>query len=455
MAVLLGACGCADDVPSVAPCPADASASADGVAADGGGGDAQADAGATKPPSATERLFDPKAPLRTFHLTVADKDWQWLQKHAVEETYVPATVASAGETSTAGAVRYKGAFGSLVSCFDKDGNQTCKKLSLKVSFNESDKKGRMFGVRKLILNSCNRDPSCLRERLGYTLFADAGLVAPRAVHVLVRINGGPPSVYLLVEAIDKEFLEDHFDDEGGNLYKEAWPAGENVQGWKNALKTNESKADVSRMLAFSKAASNATSETFNAAVAPWIDRDVMMRYFVVDQLTNNWDGIWKFYCPNKDSCRNHNFYVYDDPTSGKFVVLPWDLDHTFTQPNADMARSWWDDGPTACDLQNPNGFIAIRAPQCDPLLAGLMRQGWAAYVAQLDTWTADGALLSAPRLHQRLEQWRAQLQEPIKADPKGPGLVMWLSATSQLRQLLTVQVAEARALLTWKLPTPP
>ena len=459
----LTACG-SEQIEVVADCPvdiaADGSAGVDGTVDQGA-----ADGAGTKPPSLTDQLFDTQAPLRTFDLTVADKDWQWLQAHALEETYVPATIASAGVDSVAGAVRYKGAYGSLVSCFDKQGNRTCKKLSLKVSFNETDKKGRMFGVRKLILNACNRDASCLRERLAYTLFAEAGLPAPRVVHVLVRINGGAPSVYVLVEAIDKEFIEDHFDGDEpeqttGNLYKEAWPAGENTKAWTSALKTNESKADVSRMLAFSKAVSAASAPTlvaavFKKAVDPWIDREAMTRYFVIDQLTHNWDGIWKFYCASETSCRNHNYYVYDDPGSGKFVVLPWDLDHTFNQPNTDMGRSWWQDGPQTCDLDHSNPLIATRAPQCDPLLAGLMRLGWPSYVSQLDTWTAAGGLLSQARLQQRLDGWRAQIYAAITADPLGPGLVVWLSATAQLRQILTVQVAEARALLLWKAPKQP
>lgn len=165
--------------------------------------------------AAAEELFDDMAPVRDFRLDIAPEDWEWLKTHAVAEEYRPAMLSFEGGPPLPCHARFKGAYGSLVSCFAPDGRRLCDKLSMKVSFNEEDPGGRFMGQRKLVFNSCIRDPSCLRERLAFALFRAAGVPAPRAVHVTLSVNGEPAGLFLLVEHVDHEFLERRFDDPGG------------------------------------------------------------------------------------------------------------------------------------------------------------------------------------------------------------------------------------------------
>jgi hypothetical protein len=410
------------------------------------------DAGGPPPAlSKTDQLFADDAPLGEFQILVAPEQWAWLQANATLEQYVPASVVYQGRQVDGAAVRYKGAYGSLHGCFDA-GVRTCPKLSLKVSFNEFDKQGRFEGVRKLVFNSCNRDDSCLHERVAYRLFRDVGLTASRAVHALVRVNDEAPSLYLLVENVDKEFLEDHLAPADGNLYKEAWPTPEASEPeWRAHLKTNEAAGDVSRMRALADVLAATSDATFLAEVAPYVDAAEMLRYFAVDQIVHNWDGIWKFYCQG-DQCRNHNYYLYERPGSQRIAVLPWDLDHTFNQPNPDMARSWRYLGPQACVIEVANAWVGTRAPQCDPLLSGLMRLQWDAFVAVVDALTAPGAPLSEAAILARLDGYRAMILPHIAADPLGPGVPRWRRAVAQMREVVRAQhrlardfVAEQRA----------
>lgn len=396
--------------------------------------------------SRTEWLFDDHAPPRHFRITVDPVDWAWLQDNATAEEYVPASVELDGDTFDGAGVRYKGGYGSLYSCFDEQGNRTCPKLSIKVSFNEYVDKGRFMGVRKFVFNSCNRDPTCLRERLAYAMFREAGITAPRAVHALVSVNGQPLGLYLLVENPDKELVEDNYDLDHGNLYKEVWPQHLEPQPYLAALRTNEEQADVSRMVAFAELLAGVVDADFLTAAAPWIDAERMLRYFVVDQLTHNWDGIWKFYCQG-EFCRNHNFYVYDDPESGRFEVIPWDLDHTFSLPNPDMARSWHDDGPNACDVQQ-QGWIGIRAPQCDRLLEGLMLLQWEEYLdALLAATRGEAAPLTEEAVMARLDRYRATILPHVLEDPLGPDSMQWRRQVARLRQIVREQYREAARLL--------
>jgi hypothetical protein len=48
-------------------------------------------------------------------------------------------------------------------------------------------------------------------------------VAPRVVHVLLKINGKYAGLFAHVEQIDGRFTRNHFRDGSGNLYKEVWP----------------------------------------------------------------------------------------------------------------------------------------------------------------------------------------------------------------------------------------
>lgn len=463
-----GACGGGSDggadTPGAPDCPA---APADVVAPDGavdaaapdtGGPPASNDVGA--PPdapgpaalSATEWLFDDDATPRRIEIAVAPDDWAWLQANATREEYVPATVTVADEVGVVercgdAAVRFKGAYGSLYACFAPDGERLCPKLSLKVSFNREDRAGRCRGVRKFVLNSCNRDPSCLHERLTYSLFRDAGVEASRAVHVSVRVNDEPAGFFLLVEEVDHEFLEDHFDDPSGNLYKEVWPQYETPEPYLAALETNEEEADVARLVALARLLRSADVTAAPERLDPWFDRDTLRRYLVVDQLSENWDGVWKFYCSG-DSCGNHNFFLYDDPATGRFFLVPWDLDHTFGRPNRDLARSWWDDGPEACELVVVNEWASVRAPQCDPLLRAALRGDWAAWRETLRALTsAPDAPLARDRVLARLDRYRAQLGPLVAGDPAGPGLDAWRRAAAELRQVVREQYREVERFL--------
>ena len=383
-------------------------------------------------PTATERLFDDHAAPRLFQITIAPGDLAYLDDDPRREEYVPATVELEGERFERAGIRYKGAYGSLFACFDEQDTLICDKLSLKVSFNKFVDGGRFMGVRKLVFNSAQRDPSYLHERLAYALFRAAGVPASRVVHARVSINGGPESLFVLVESVDDEWIEDRFEDDGGNLYKEVWPQHVQAAPYLSALRTNERTGDVSRMVQFAQALALADEGDLEPAIATWMDSDELLRHFVVDQVVQNWDGIWKFYCWG-ESCGNHNFYIYDDPGAGLLRVIPWDLDFTFNRPNYDLGRSWLD--PAPC-LPPPNTRSWERLPQCDPILRGLMRSSWERYRQTYRTLVAAGGPLSESAILELLDRYRAMIGPHVAADPAGPSMRRWREEVARLRQVI-------------------
>jgi len=414
---------------------------------------------ASSDPGATDALFADDAPIHHFDIELAPEDLAFLDEDPTRETYVRGTVRFRDETYTHVGVRYKGAYGSLVSCVEPDGTLVCNKLSLKLSFNEYQSSGRFHGVRKVLLHACNRDLSCLRERMSYRIYRAAGIPTSRVVHATASINGELQGLYAMVEYIDKEFVEDHFERDEGNLYKEVWPGSSADPAYfLEGLRTNEAVGDVSRIVAFANALDGVDDASWPDATAEWLDADRQARYNALDQLVHNWDGVWKFYCLG-GTCFNHNYYLYDDPATGRFVVVPWDLDHTFTHVNDDMARSWWDDSAGACDIKpitipGVDLTIGTRAPQCDPLMRGTMRgDQWEAYRAHLEE------IMAAPetRLEDvlaRFDRYRDTIRPVIENDPSALPLAEWDAEVARLRDIIRDQYDTAQRFLDEPGPLP-
>ena len=106
------------------------------------------------------------------------------------------------------------------------------------------------GRRKLNLVSEYRDSTMMVEKLGYDLLAAMGVPAPEAKYVRLVINGVYQGVYLDLERVDKNFLDNHgFADDDGTIYRcgrkncemKTWLAPYN-KDWEK--KSNELQDDV-------------------------------------------------------------------------------------------------------------------------------------------------------------------------------------------------------------------
>jgi spore coat protein H len=421
-----------------------------------GGADAAPGADATPSGPGSDYIFD-LSRLHDFEIEMADADWQWLKENAVREEYRPATLVFEGQRYENAAIRFKGDYGSLYSCFDGD-RQICPKLSLKVSVNTYDPDQRFFGLRKLNFNSSVRDKSLMHEVVGYKLFRDMGVPAPRASHATLTVNGEKLGLFVLVEEVDKEFLQDHFADDEGNLYKSVWPTWDSPEPYIAALHTNEDSPDVSDMLAFHDMVAGASDETFLEDAASWLDPAALATYLAVDRAISNTGGIEGFYCypPDLGDCRNQNYYWYHEPGGG-MVLLPWDLDYALYDLNSDLGRAENDPDPGNCepvpacevwevDCDDPeNQGIYLLPPQCDKLYGLVHRATWVAYLGELAR-LADGPLARA-EIVPWMDAERAKIAAAVEGDPLGPSVADYEAQNAMLDQLLADQLAAIRAML--------
>ncbi|HKO91066.1 MAG TPA: CotH kinase family protein, partial [Polyangiaceae bacterium] len=384
-------------------------------------------------------VFD-EAELRSYELTLDPAAWETLQQNALDEQYAEADLRIDDIFMARVGLRFKGSLGTLASCFADDGTPRCSKLSMKLKFDEYLPEQRFFGLKRLNFNSMVLDPSLLRERLAYRLFRELGIVAPRAVHARLSVNGESLGVFSLVEAVDGRFTDDHFVGGDGNLYKEAWPDTDDTDFLDRHLETNEDLPDHSLLLQFQAELAAASDEQLPGVVARYLDLDRSWAYLAVDESINDWDGPSTFYCyEGSTECENHNYYLYQHENEARFTLIPWDLDNTFTRttPLDDVPGVF--QFPADCTLRYQALGKGVMPPACDPLWRGVALSDRSGYLGALERLLSGP--FAAPTVDAWLADWQAQIEPEVAKDEHGPGLEEFHAALEEL----AISVRELRS----------
>lgn len=207
------------------------------------------------------------------------------------------------------------------------------KQSFKISFNTFEKGREYQGVEKMNLNGEHNDPSISRARIYWEILRRADIAGPRANHARLFINGKYHGLYLNVEHIDEEFTKAYYGSESGNLYKCLFGAnltykGTNPDLYKYTvngtriydLKTNKEVDDYSDLAKFINVLNNTPLAQLPCELEKVFNVQEYLKIAAVDVLTGNWDG----YIYN-----NNNYYLYNNPRTGLFEYIPYDVDNTF------------------------------------------------------------------------------------------------------------------------------
>jgi hypothetical protein len=409
---------------------------------------------ATDPEDEAAYIYDQNA-LRTYELLVPPDDLARIDADPAAEEYVAGMLRFEGRDYGPVGVRYKGSVGAFRDCLTgiNMGAKKCTKLSMKVSFNWQDPEGRFYGLKKLQFHAMNRDPSMLKERLGYTLFRQFGIAAPRAVHARLLINGALVGLFALVEQIDGRFTRSRFREGGeGNLYKEGWPLDTNGKATTDALlrptlQTNEDEnPSLQPMLDFGQALQNADSSDALDVLTKYTDLDYTMRYVAVDRATGDDDGPFHWYCFGI-ACSNHNYYWYEEQNVERMWIVAWDQDSSFNLNNT-TTTLWfdWDDTSLGCRALTHNPYLVpLRASACDPLI-----RDWA--LLQQRYLEATQAFLEGPfeqlRVAAELALWEQQItpavEEAAALHDDALTLEAWHAAVDALRDAIDTLRERAR-----------
>ena len=403
----------------------------------------------------SDYIFD-QDKLHTFELNLAPESLAFLDNDPTAEDYVEGSLTFEGETLGAVGIRYKGSVGAFVNCLtgrdwaNPSGSKTCTKLSMKIKINWDDSSDKFYGLKKLQFHSQNLDDSQMRERLGYHLFREMGVPAPRSVHARIMINGQYSGLYALTEQIDGRFTKQKFEDGDGNLYKEVWPLNSegqphSDQTYIKALKTNEDdNPSVEMITGFAKEVAEASDVNLQSVIEKWMDIDEVLSYAVVDRTIRNDDGAFHWYCDGS-SCNPHNFYWYEEPTNKTMHLIPWDLDNAFENivSNANPVTPIVDDWGGISNNCEPFSagilFLRQKSAACDKLT-----RGWASYVDEYQNKLEafKQGPLSEHAVNTLLDKWYEQIKEATleasAAHSDAINMLEWDRAFARLKSDLNV-----------------
>jgi spore coat protein H len=258
----------------------------------------------------------------------------------------------------------------------------------------------------LVLISNFDDQSHLRQRLVFDTWAAMGdfwgetRIAPRPWPVVVYLDGAYWGLYLAVDHVDDELMEEVGLDPAGNLYKSVthdanfylWNAAGSPKaplslGWEK--KEGEPPADFSDLDALTTWVATSSDATFAAELDAWLPRGEFMDWFLL------------VHTLAADDSAGKNAYLYHG--DGQYRYAPWDFNHS-------VGQSWTTDRvlPTVYnDFAWNNGIFAHF--HSEPALSAEL---WGRY----DAMDADGGPLALADQLARVDAWSAETIDSADRD---------------------------------------
>lgn len=351
-------------------------------------------------------VFD-DSQVRRVEMRFTSSAWEAIW-NGPRKARVPADVVLFGTVVKTAAVSFKGN-----ASLDLSG----QKKSWKVDTDYFVPGQEYRNLKQLLFNNNFADASLLREKMAYDMMAFAGVPAGHAAYVELWIDivdDAEPAeywgVYTMVERVDSKFVANRFGrDQGtGNLYKaDATPDegaadlayyGPEIDDYPKprrsvayGLQTNLAQpdyGDIIRLCCVIDGVEYATPEGFAAALEGAFNVDGYLRYLAVIFTNLNLDTY---------PYTGNNFYLYDNPATGKFEFLPWDLNNSWGHFGGGAEFPLY--GEPCC--QGPLAWAPLFTKVFQ---VGQYRQDYAAYVELLVRFWLD-----EPGFSERAAAWQAML----------------------------------------------
>jgi spore coat protein CotH len=324
--------------------------------------------------------------LPTFELTIDEDTWEaleWEWKHGAKQEIK-------GENPKPHHSLTEFRYGDIVidnaeirlrgnpTHWDQEG-----KLQFQITFDRVDENGHFLGLEALAFDAAPANRNMQRDRLALSIMRDMGIPAPCANHARLDINGEYYGIFTNLEKVDKKFLERRFDDPSGDLWKRG--------NWE--LETNKKTANVARLAALLDAETIDELETH-------LDVEHALRVYASEAILPASDNGW---------AGGLNFYLYDDPISGVFKLIPYDLDGAFDRFN---------DGPNGEFPANPDPVVwhkKIRFHGRPWYDLALEDEDWFWYYIESIEVHYEAAY-DVSVLRERIATWTDQIEESVLED---------------------------------------
>ncbi len=206
-----------------------------------------------------------------------------------------------------------------------------KRNALQLKLNFIDKNQAHQGYQSLKLSDALRDPSMIREVLGYEI-ARKYMPAPQANYAQVTVNGEYYGLFVNVEAVNTQFLTKHFGDSEGSFFK-------GIATTKNSTPEG-CKKNVFSALIYEEDAACYLKNYELKSESGWDDLIQLTKILArqpnrIDQVLNVDRTLWMLAFNNVlvnlnsySGRQSQNFYLYQDST-GHFNPILGDLNLAF------------------------------------------------------------------------------------------------------------------------------
>jgi spore coat protein H len=258
----------------------------------------------------------------------------------------------------------------------------------------------------LVLISTFDDNAHVRQKVIYDVweemaeFRGVPRLAPRTAFVVVYLGGAYHGLYIAIDHVDDEFLEE-MGDGSTNLYKSVshdanfWltaangnPKGDLTAGWEKKEGPTDDWSDLTGLTAWAGAG---TPASFAAEASDWIALDEF----------EDWLLLVHHFAANDSAGKNA--YLANDPEGGRFRYVPWDFNHSLGQDWRTLRVS----AESHTHFESTNAIFSHIVNE--PAIAA---ETWAHYAAL----RAPGAPLSASSLLALTEGYYAAIDRSAARD---------------------------------------
>jgi spore coat protein H len=268
----------------------------------------------------------------TLAVEISPSVMETLEHNSDSHGYVPCTVSAGGDTLTNVGIHCRGIPAKELATGKPD---------LIVTFDKFVKKQRFHGQRRLVLQANRDDPSYVAVPIVCEMFRQADVPAPRCGYARVRLNGRELGLYVLIEGVEKEFIQQHFASIDGNLYDEGDPPDVTGKLEKARGRDRNDQSDVDSLAA--AALLTDPAERWKQ-LQQRLDMDRFLTFTALEVL---------WWLSDSYSLDAHKFRLYHDPASGRFVFFPKNVEEVLRRT----------DGPAVPDCKGVVARAVLTTPE--------------------------------------------------------------------------------------------
>jgi spore coat protein CotH len=182
------------------------------------------------------------------------------------------------------------------------------------------------GYEDLVVRS-NGSETSLNEAVALDLLEEAGLASQEAASTSFAVNGGEPTLRLIIEHPDDDAWYEEAFDAAGALYKAEstgdWSyRGDDPAAYEDVFdqEGGSDVADLTPLIELLQFINESDDETFAEELPERLDVEAFANYLAMMDLVANFDDI--------DGPGN-NAYLWYDAETEQFTIVPWDLNLAF------------------------------------------------------------------------------------------------------------------------------